>query len=117
MSVESTSRSEPARAADLQELAFMQWLVEQGYVAPKPLADGKRYATLNRLMYHWSLVIGTIGNRFGYDDRYCYTDDFAQALTALVEFDGTTEPKGWERHPATGRRRWGGDEGKEYLAP
>lgn len=40
---------------------------------------------------------------WGYGDRWCYkTYDAAKA--ALDAWDGTGEPKGWHRHPATGRR-------------
>jgi hypothetical protein len=35
--------------------------------------------------------------------RWCYHDE-QSALEALEAWDGTNEPAGWHRHPATGRR-------------
>ena len=37
------------------------------------------------------------------------------AVAALKEWDGVGEPKGWMRHPASGRRRPGGDPEQEYV--
>jgi len=38
-------------------------------------------------------------------------------VTALIEYDGTSEPQGWFRHPNSGRRRPGGDPSQEYVNP
>lgn len=35
----------------------------------------------------------------------------------MERWDGTGEPDGWMRHPVSGRRRPGGDPGKEYVNP
>jgi len=35
----------------------------------------------------------------------------------MEAWDGEGEPTGWMRHPASGRRRPGGDETKEYVNP
>jgi len=37
------------------------------------------------------------------------------ALVALAAWDGEGEPEGWYRHPATGRRRPGGDPAQEFV--
>ena len=34
---------------------------------------------------------------------------------AMQVWDGTGEPSGWCRHPATGRRRPGGDPATEFV--
>lgn len=48
--------------------------------------------------------------RESYDDVWCYEAPELALLWAQV-WDGAedTEPSGWHRHPATGRRRPGGD--------
>jgi hypothetical protein len=99
--------------ADLSELAFMQWLLEQGHLRPKPLPNG-RWAALLPLMFTTAIVTGKIGDKFGYDDRWCY-ENKALAEAALNIWGGTGEPEGWNRHPTSGRRRVGGDASKEWV--
>lgn len=99
----------------LEELAFMQWLKENGYKRVTPIGDG-RWVALNQLAFHWSMLIGRIGDRMGYDDRYCYAD-YEKAVEGLDgwianKFQG--EPSGWHRHPLTGRRI--AQDGTEYIA-
>ena len=55
-------------------------------------------------------------NDNGYRDFYCFCD-YETALKALQEFDPKTmkEPTGWHRHGGSGRRREGGDPGKETI--
>lgn len=56
------------------------------------------------LLFTTAIVTGI--NISGYEDRWCYPRTTA-ALAALVAWDGKdgTEPKGWHRHPQSGRRR------------
>ena len=42
-------------------------------------------------------------NRYGYVGRWCYSS-YQKARNALDSWDGTGDPLGWHRHPATGRR-------------
>lgn len=102
---------------DPEPAAFFAWLAGAGgghCRLVKDLGDG-RYAAAKPLLFHWTLVIGQIGDRFCYDDRYCYaTAD--QAIRALTEWDGNGEPTDWHRHPHTGRRRPDGDAAREYIA-
>lgn len=53
----------------------------------------------------------------GHGERWCY-DTIGQARAALEAWNGEhdTEPQGWHRHPATGRRRPDGDAAREYTA-
>lgn len=101
--------------ATLDDAAFLQWLSGQpNYSHVRPL-PGKRYAAVIQLMFTEAIIVGDIGNHDSYDDRWCYHK--GHAGEALEAWDGTGEPKGWHRHPGTGRRRPDGDELAEYLNP
>ncbi|MGN6818292.1 MAG: hypothetical protein ACTHJR_06430 [Sphingomonas sp.] len=81
--------------------------------------NDEEYAAVKALMFHYTLITGLIGNTFSYEDRWCY-ENREKALEAMHEwsdrgFEG--EPVGWHRHPATGRRRVGGDPMTEYINP
>lgn len=100
----------------IDELAYMQWLVEDcGYQAPRPLGDG-RYACVMPLMFTAAIIVGRIGSQATYDDRWCY-HSIEEARKALEAWDGIGEPEGWHRQPGTGRRRDGGAPETEYVAP
>jgi len=73
------------------------------------------YAAIHRLMFHWTMVYGAVGDTIGYDDRWCY-ETLPGALEALANWDypEQKEPEGWHRNPKTGRRRWGGNPELEY---
>lgn len=79
-------------------------LSENGYQHPKFFVDDGRVAAIWNMIYTVSIVLmneETI--LFGYEDRWCYhTAEAAKA--ALDAWDGTGEPNGWHRHPASGRR-------------
>lgn len=80
--------------------------------------DGN-YVAIKPLLFHWTMIIGPIGDLDGYSDRYCYEDELL-AVTALDEWQKRGwqgEPIGWHRHPNSGRRRPGGVASKEYVAP
>lgn len=94
----------------LDELSYLQWLKEQGYKDPQPLS-GNRYAAIMPMMFTHGIIVGKIGD-IGYDDRWCY-HNYTSAKAALEAWDGTGEPKGWHRHPRTGRRR--SEDGEEYV--
>lgn len=85
--------------------AFLQWLRDDcGYLSPRPLPND-RYAVILPLMFTHAIIAGRIGDRSGYDDRWCY-ENRAAAEVALAAWDGTGEPAGWHRHPASGRRHY-----------
>lgn len=79
------------------------------------LPDPQYYCGIRALMFHYTLLKGAVGDTMGYDDRWCYTDDLAPVLLAMVEWDGKGDPFGWQRHPSTGRRRPDGDPAREYI--
>ena len=93
---------------------YLRWLeTDAKYKYVRLLPDG-RWAAVFPLMYTGAIIVGRVGNMISYDDRWCYLNVTA-ALTALDAWDGSGEPSGWHRHPATGRRRPDGDELLEYL--
>lgn len=97
------------------ELGFMHWLKEEcGYLSPRPVGGG-RWAAVCPLIYTHAIVTGRIGDRTGYDDRWCFSSR-EQALAALDAWDGAGEPMGWHRNPASGRRRPDGDPSMEYVS-
>lgn len=77
--------------------------------------DESLYAAAKPLMYHWTLMIGMIGDTCSWMDNYCY-ETRAKVEAALDEWDGHGDPKGWHRNPKTGRRRIKGDPKTEYIA-
>lgn len=97
-------------------LDFVRFLVENGY-SDIVLSDDGRYAALMRLMFTTAIVIGKIGDRDSYYDRWCYHDEehARAALRSWEAADMTGEPSGWHRHPRTGRRRT--VDGDEYVNP
>lgn len=85
------------------DVPYIQWLIDEcGLTFPKPIGGG-RYAALCRYMYTTAIVTGRIGDMTSLDDRWCYHSP-ASAWAALDAWDGTGEPAGWHRHPASGRR-------------
>jgi len=74
------------------------------------------YAAVKPLLFHWTMIIGMIGDTSGYSDRYCFANK-PLAENALKLWDGQGEPIGWHRHPASGRRRPDGNVSKEYINP
>jgi hypothetical protein len=84
-------------------MTFFDYLTQEcGYFLPRDLGDD-RWAALAPFGFTTALLVGRQGDLSGYEDRWCY-HTFAQALAALLEWDGTGEPPGWHRHPGSGRR-------------
>jgi hypothetical protein len=93
-----------------------RWLIEQGagtYLAVGRSVDGELCVIARMLFTH--AILADL-NDYGYEQRWCYSD-FAAAAVAFWHWDGKdgTEPAGWHRHPATGRRV--SEDGREYVAP
>ncbi len=86
-----------------RDLDFLKWLVvENGYLCPRPLGDGRWAAVMAKAFTH-AIVTGRMGDHASISDNWCYqTRGLAEA--ALDAWDGTGEPGGWFRHPASGRR-------------
>lgn len=95
---------------------FWKWLADPhggGCVASKDLGEGV-YAGIKPLLFHWTMLVGEIGNTVSYEDRYCFqTRELAEE--ALKLWDGRGDPINWHRHPRTGRRRVNGDPATEYV--
>lgn len=96
----------------MEDQEFINWLKdEQLYPEAKAFEDG-RYAAIYPLIYTYAIIEGRIGDKGGYDDRWCYTTREA-AMKAYNEWNGVGEPSGWIRNPRTGRRR--DETGKEWV--
>lgn len=111
----------PAPAPEMLRAApdaeFWSWLRSPDggcLVEAKDLGHGL-YAGVRPLVFHSVLIVGRIGDRFGYDDCFCYATE-AKARAALAAWDGHGEPAGWFRNPKTGRRRPDGDPMREYVS-
>lgn len=72
-----------------------------GYMHPKMRADGS-WCGILKLIFTYALVSDI--NRTGYGDRWCYKSEEAARLALDEWADSQEEPKGWHRHPASGRR-------------
>jgi hypothetical protein len=87
-----------AEGGSCAEVRYFEW----GYAAIKPL------------LFHWTMIVGQVGDYLTYDDRWCYADANA-AKRGLRDWSGEGDPDGWHRHPRTGRRRPDGDPKREYV--
>lgn len=95
------------------DIEFLTWLMGEGYLEPKPIGNG-RWAAARQMMFTAAVMTGRMRDYTSVEDRWCYMD-MAKALKALAEWDGSGEPKGWHRHPMSGRRV--SETGEEYIAP
>lgn len=103
------------------DVAFFEWLRSEDGGSCTLAGDmgGGMYCAVKPLLYHWTMIIGVIGDRESFEDRYCYASQVL-ASSALIEWSMRgfkDEPTMWHRHPKTGRRRPDGDETQEYVAP
>lgn len=71
----------------------------------RDLGDG-RGIWLYPMLFTFKIVIGPIGACW-FQDGWCYKD-FLRAIHAFGEWNPLTEqePRGWVRHPSSGRRRF-----------
>lgn len=100
----------------IQDAIWLHMLAQENdYRDPKPLG-GRRYACIAPFLFTYGIILGTIGDQYGYVDRWCF-ESYAKAKAALDAWDGTGEPNGWHRHPDSGRRRPDGDVAREYINP
>lgn len=106
---------------DGPDAEFFEWLRTEdgGHCAlAGDMGDG-RYCAVKPLLFHWTMIVGVIGDRCSYEDRFCYADR-TLAFSALLEWmtrGWKDEPIWWHRHPKSGRRRPDGDPAREYVAP
>jgi hypothetical protein len=96
---------------------FADYLREPGTVAYVFRKGEDEWLSIERLLFHWTMKIGTVGDYAGYDDRYCYQDPVTALGAAAVWADRNWEgePIGWHRHPDSGRRREHGDPERETV--
>lgn len=84
----------------------------EGTIAGGLLPDGREWL-IYPMIFTFRLVVGDPGAPV-YDDCWCY-HSIIDAMKGVAEWDGTGEPQGWHRHPASGRRRPDGDAEHEYV--
>jgi hypothetical protein len=82
------------------------------YDYTKTLSDG-RVIVVERLFGHQALL-WLRAPWINVQDGWVYAS-LETALAAAQAWDGHEEPRGWLRHPKSGRRRPGGDPTREYL--
>ena len=78
------------------------------------------YICAKPLMFHWTVIKGSVYDRTGYIDRWCFaTRELAHNAVAdwPVPSPEGYEPEGWHRHPCSGRRRPDADPSREYIDP
>jgi hypothetical protein len=97
-------------------IATLDRLQAFGALAFKQLPDGRHLIVTPLLFGRAQLALDNDLDDEGYDDVWEYATPVA-ATRAMIQWDPATEaePAGWSRHPATGRRRPGGDASKEDL--
>lgn len=78
---------------------------ENGYRHARPTGGG-RWACIAPKAYTHAIITGRIGDHVSISNNWCYHNLIeAKAALDAWERDGYAgEPKGWHRHPATGRR-------------
>ena len=85
--------------------SYAHFLHECGYQHVRRI-DHTMWAALERKLYTTAITIGDWGDKDSVSDSWCYRSA-REALAALVAWEGNDwrgEPKGWIRHPDTGRR-------------
>ena len=98
-----------------QHIDIDRYDADQGFFILR--TQGKHYIGVMPLLFTGALIIGSTDNRRTYLDRWCY-HSVEEAIAAGDAWSGDwpkTEPEGWHRHPATGRRREHGDPSKEEV--
>jgi len=101
----------------MENAEFFEWLKTPdggNCTEAKVIGDGLLYVAIKPLMFHWTMLIGEIGNIYCWENHYCYANR-ALAEKGIREWDGNGEPTGWHRNPETGRRRVNGDPKTEYV--
>lgn len=92
---------------------YLKFLMDNGYTDIKLIGENK-WAAILRYMFTHAIILGNIGDIYGFSDRWCYYTH-KDAQNSLDAWDGIGEPDGWHRHPDSGRRRPDGDRSQEYI--
>lgn len=79
-----TIHSDAESAAAYKAAANFTYLIaECGYREPKLIAQD-RYACLMPLLFTHAIITGRIGDKVGYDDRWCYSSARSGECTRCV---------------------------------
>lgn len=90
----------------LRDLQFLHWLKDDNGYTDIQLVSPEIWVGIYKFVFTHGIIVGRMHDRTGYFDRWCY-HTYELAKTALDEWsaDGWKgEPKGWHRHPLSGRR-------------
>ena len=89
-------------------------VTELGYNYVRILPNGSFLAVLPMLFGNGRLILSD--DPYVVKDAWCY-ESVEKALLAMGQWNPETEsePSGWIRHLASGRRRPNGDESREYI--
>ena len=89
---------------------FRHLIVDCEYIAPFPINE-TYYVTVQQLLFTHAVIVGRIGDWWGYSFRWCYPTK-TEAQIAIAEWmakDWSDEPKGYIRRvgavPAPGELR------------
>lgn len=93
-----------------EKFGIQNQLDENGYFERRRAQNGREIGIMP-FIYTWAIIADI--TELGYGDRWCYKD-LCSARHAFNEWDGEGEPKGWHRHPVTGRRV--DEDGNMYIA-
>lgn len=90
----------------LKQALFLTPLTrENGYLALRPLEKKPgHWGGLAPKLFTTAIITGRFGDADTYEDCWCYMNA-ESALAALTLWHGEGEPRGWYRHPPSGRRR------------
>ena len=104
---------------DAPLIAWFVRVMQDDCMATRTLLSGRKLFLIYESFEYIILGIGLLPplqDSGAFYDTWIY-DDVRRALYALEMWNPETqpEPPGWYRHPATARRRPGGDVSQEYL--
>ena len=94
-------RNRKYQARSQEQLLKKIWASEHGYSDLTHKGDEAGWCCIGKFLFTYAILSDL--HSFYYEDRWCY-DSYEKAKAALEAWDGTGEPTGWHRHPATGRR-------------
>jgi hypothetical protein len=87
------------------------------YLVERELPDGRHVYLMPHSFGGLRLNVGP-PDKLSFDDEWQFQFEQRRAAwRAALGWDGKDEPEGWYRHPATARRRPGGDPTKEIIQP
>lgn len=98
---------------------FNDFLAQNYPLATIRYYSSGHYTIAHKLIFHWTVKSGAIGDYFGYEDRFCFATK-ELAIEAINAWNDPTQdsPGRWHRHPKSSRRREWREDGtfREYIS-